>query len=159
MSNGTVFGIVANKDQWDGYNFERQRILNWIYGMDIKNTVILTGDIHTSWANDVPNPTMGDYGSNGQGSGTVEFVTSRNLEFVMKEYNDIRNRENVGSYSGNEKLLNLFTDLVVRKNHILSFEPVMFNRYSLVVCTDLFSNELEMVRRLNPDAIFWKVSQ
>lgn len=71
----TVFGIVANKDQWDGYNFERQRILNWIYGMDIKNTVVLTGDIHTSWANDVPNPTMGDYGSNGQGSGTVEFVT------------------------------------------------------------------------------------
>jgi alkaline phosphatase D len=71
----TVFGIVANKDQWDGYNFERQRILNWIYGMDIKNTVVLSGDIHTSWANDVPNPNMGDYGSNGQGSGTVEFVT------------------------------------------------------------------------------------
>lgn len=70
-----IAGIVANNDQWDGYQFERQRILDWIYGMSIKNTVILTGDIHTSWANDVPNPTMGEYGSNGQGSGTVEFVT------------------------------------------------------------------------------------
>jgi alkaline phosphatase D len=71
----TVFGIVANKDQWDGYDFERQRILNWINGMGIKNTVVLTGDIHTSWANDVPDPALGEYGSNGQGCGTVEFVT------------------------------------------------------------------------------------
>ncbi len=70
-----IAGIVANKDQWDGYQYERQRILDWIYGMGIKNTVVLTGDIHTSWANDVPNPSMGSYGSNGQGSGTVEFVT------------------------------------------------------------------------------------
>jgi alkaline phosphatase D len=70
-----VAGVVVNKDQWDGYQFERQRVLDWIYGMSIKNTVVLTGDIHTSWANDVPNPTIGAYGSNGQGSGTVEFVT------------------------------------------------------------------------------------
>lgn len=70
-----IAGIVVNNDQWDGYQFERQRILDWIYGMSIENTVVLTGDIHTSWANDVPNPSIGEYGSNGQGSGTVEFVT------------------------------------------------------------------------------------
>ncbi len=70
-----IAGFVVNNDQWDGYQFERQRILDWIYGMSIENTVVLTGDIHTSWANDVPNPSMGEYGSNGQGSGTVEFVT------------------------------------------------------------------------------------
>lgn len=70
-----VAGVVVNSDQWDGYQFERQRILDWIYGMTIKNTVVLTGDIHTSWANDVPNPTIGSYGDNGQGCGTVEFVT------------------------------------------------------------------------------------
>lgn len=70
-----AFGIVLNNDQWDGYQFERQKILNIIYGWDIKNTVIITGDIHTSWASDVPNQSMGPYGSNGQGSGTVEFVT------------------------------------------------------------------------------------
>jgi alkaline phosphatase D len=69
-----IAGTVVNKDQWDGYRFERQKILNLIYGWGIKNTVILTGDIHTSWANDVPNQTIGPYGSNGQGSGSVEFV-------------------------------------------------------------------------------------
>jgi alkaline phosphatase D len=70
-----IAGVVVNNDQWDGYQFERQRILDWIYGMNIENTVVLTGDIHTSWANDVPNPTIGSYGDNGQGCGTVEFVT------------------------------------------------------------------------------------
>jgi alkaline phosphatase D len=68
-------GITLNKDQWDGYEFERQKLLNYIYGMGIMNTVIITGDIHTSWANDVPNPALGNYGANGQGCGTVEFVT------------------------------------------------------------------------------------
>jgi len=70
-----VFGNVVNKDQWDGYNYERQRIMDYIYGMNIKNTVMLTGDIHTSWANDVPNSTLGSYGANGQGSAFVEYVT------------------------------------------------------------------------------------
>ena len=70
-----IAGQVVNKDQWDGYRADRQRVLNYINGMNIKNTVILTGDIHTSWASDVPNPTLGSYGANGQGSGTVEFVT------------------------------------------------------------------------------------
>lgn len=71
-----IGGIVVNNDQWDGYQFERQRILNWIYGMSIKNTVVLTGDIHSSWANDIPNPNICPYGNNGQGSGTVEFITT-----------------------------------------------------------------------------------
>jgi len=70
-----IAGYVLNKDQWDGYRFERQKLLNFIYGWNIKNTVVVTGDIHTSWANDVPNQTIGQYGPNGQGVGTVEFVT------------------------------------------------------------------------------------
>ncbi|MBN2682737.1 MAG: alkaline phosphatase D family protein, partial [Bacteroidales bacterium] len=68
-------GITLNTDQWDGYEVERQKILNYVYGMGIQNTVVLTGDIHTSWAMDVPNPTLGEYGDNGQGCGFVEFVT------------------------------------------------------------------------------------
>ncbi|MFH2095981.1 MAG: alkaline phosphatase D family protein, partial [Bacteroidota bacterium] len=70
-----MLGITLNSDQWDGYEVERQSILNFINAYGIMNSVILTGDIHTSWANDVPNPMMGSYGSYGQGSGTVEFVT------------------------------------------------------------------------------------
>jgi alkaline phosphatase D len=70
-----VFGQVVNKDQWDGYRKERQVIMDWVAGMSINNVVILTGDIHTSWAMDVPNSTLGTYGANGQGSAFVEFVT------------------------------------------------------------------------------------
>jgi len=65
----------TNKDQWDGYKVERQKVLDFISYYQIKNSVILTGDIHTSWAIDVPNPNLGSYGANGQGVGTVEFVT------------------------------------------------------------------------------------
>ncbi|NSW45896.1 MAG: alkaline phosphatase D family protein [Bacteroidales bacterium] len=70
-----IAGQVVNKDQWDGYRYERQRLLNYLYGWNIKNTVVTTGDIHTSWACDVPNQTIGQYGPNGQGVGTVEFVS------------------------------------------------------------------------------------
>ncbi len=70
-----VAGNVLNKDQWDGYRFERQKLLNFIYGWNIKNTIVTSGDIHTSWACDVPNQTIGQYGPNGQGVGTVEFVS------------------------------------------------------------------------------------
>jgi alkaline phosphatase D len=53
-------GVALNGDQWDGYMAERQRIIDLI--MDSRsapdrhdmNVVFLTGDIHSSWAADVP---------------------------------------------------------------------------------------------------------
>ncbi|WP_286693890.1 alkaline phosphatase D family protein [Spongiibacter sp. UBA1325] len=45
--------IAVNMDQWDGYPTEREEILDFIDEQGIQNTVILTGDIHTSWANEV----------------------------------------------------------------------------------------------------------
>ncbi len=67
-----AFGASLNPDQWDGYRIERSNLLTHITG--IGNVVVLTGDIHTSWANDVPN---GGYnGDTGAGSRAVEFVTS-----------------------------------------------------------------------------------
>ena len=44
---------VLNNDQWDGYQFERQKIINFIVKNNKNNTVIISGDIHTSWANEV----------------------------------------------------------------------------------------------------------
>jgi alkaline phosphatase D len=81
-----MLGITLNDDQWDGYEHDRQRILNFIHGWTIKNNVLLTGDIHTSWASDVPNPAFGSYGQNGQGCAyLVEFVspsvTSQSVSF------------------------------------------------------------------------------
>ncbi|MFN3343011.1 MAG: alkaline phosphatase D family protein [Flavobacteriales bacterium] len=68
-----VFGVAVNGDQWDGYPAERDRVINHIMQNNISDVVVLTGDIHSSWANDVPTSTYN--GSNGAGSACVEFVT------------------------------------------------------------------------------------
>ncbi|MHC3994575.1 alkaline phosphatase D family protein [Thiomicrolovo sp. ZZH C-3] len=47
---GTGWANVFNVDQWDGYNANRQRIWDYIRDNAIDNVVVLTGDIHTSWA-------------------------------------------------------------------------------------------------------------
>lgn len=47
-------GIPLNTDQWDGYQAERGKIINLLRTTGRKNTVFLTGDIHSSWAADVP---------------------------------------------------------------------------------------------------------
>ncbi len=68
-----VFGIAFNDDQWDGYPAERDRVYNHILSNNISNMVVITGDIHSSWANDLP--TASYNGSTGAGSAGVEFVT------------------------------------------------------------------------------------
>lgn len=67
-----VAGIGVNDDQWDGYPAERTKIISHVMTNDIKNIVVLTGDIHCSWANDIP---TANYQSNGTGSAFVEMVT------------------------------------------------------------------------------------
>lgn len=68
-----IFGTAINGDQWDGYPAERNRVFNHIISHGITNAVILTGDIHSSWANDLP---MSGYNSTtGANSAGVEFVT------------------------------------------------------------------------------------
>jgi len=68
-----VLGNAVNGDQWDGYPAERDRIYNHVLTNNISNLVVLTGDIHSSWANDLP--TASYNGSTGGGSAGVEFVT------------------------------------------------------------------------------------
>lgn len=51
--------VALNMDQWDGYAADRQQILNYLADQGIGDVVIFTGDIHTSWANEVyRNPAM-----------------------------------------------------------------------------------------------------
>jgi alkaline phosphatase D len=72
MAPLTLFGAALNGDQWDGYPAERNRVYNHIMTYGIQDVVVLTGDIHSSWANDLPGSS---YSSNGSGSVGVEFVT------------------------------------------------------------------------------------
>jgi alkaline phosphatase D len=69
-----AFGVPVNADQWDGYQAERSELLNFFVDNNIQNVVVLTGDIHTSWAMDLPLP--GYNASTGANSAAVEFVTT-----------------------------------------------------------------------------------
>ncbi len=66
MAPLTAFGIPVNMDQWDGYPAERSQILNHVFSNGIQNFVALTGDIHTSWAMEIPI---------GASKAGIEFVT------------------------------------------------------------------------------------
>lgn len=42
-------------DQWPGYETNRRRLLNFFAERKIANPVVITGDIHSNWANDLSN--------------------------------------------------------------------------------------------------------
>lgn len=75
MANQVMFaplgiaGLGVNADQWDGYRYERDRLIDSIKSNNVENFVVLTGDIHTSFGNEIPDP-------QGSSVGTEFIVTS-----------------------------------------------------------------------------------
>ena len=70
--------VSINMDQWDGYTATRDRLFNYVADRNIDNFMVLTGDIHSSWAFDLtPNPfNLLSYGRlSGRGALGGEFVT------------------------------------------------------------------------------------
>jgi alkaline phosphatase D len=71
-------GNALNPDSWDGYNFQRNQILDFLKNEGIDNVIFLTGDVHSSWAFDMtPDPfnPATDYNPlTGDGAVGVEFV-------------------------------------------------------------------------------------
>ncbi len=64
-------------DSWDGYAANRERLLAVLRENDLKNTVILTGDIHSSMASEITGDPYSrrDYDRNtGEGALAVEFI-------------------------------------------------------------------------------------
>lgn len=78
-------GVPFNPDQWDGYTADRQRLLTALRKNNVRNVVFITGDIHSSWACDVP-----VNAANYPGAGTVATelvvtsVTSSNIDDILK---------------------------------------------------------------------------
>jgi alkaline phosphatase D len=67
---------VANTDVWDGYAPARNRVFDMLASDRITDVAILTGDIHSSWAMDVPrSPWTGYDPTTGAGSVAIELVT------------------------------------------------------------------------------------
>lgn len=70
-------GRVGNNDSWDGYEASRRRTYQVLRDNAVSNVVVLTGDVHSSWAmeftEDPNNPDAYDP-ETGEGSLGVEFV-------------------------------------------------------------------------------------
>ncbi|MEY2476829.1 MAG: alkaline phosphatase [Actinomycetota bacterium] len=50
-------GNALNPDAWDGYTAERGRLFDHLIDNEVDNVVVLTGDVHSSWAIDLtPDP-------------------------------------------------------------------------------------------------------
>jgi alkaline phosphatase D len=66
---------VRNADTWDGYQGARDRVLDFVEQAGVKDLVVLTGDVHSSWALDVPRNAWDAYNPRtGEGSLAVELV-------------------------------------------------------------------------------------
>ncbi len=46
--------VEVSMDKWSGYEFERRRLLAHLRDRRIANPVVLTGDVHANWANEIP---------------------------------------------------------------------------------------------------------
>jgi alkaline phosphatase D len=68
----------TNTDQWDGYPFARQRFFETLRAGNVEDVVVLTGDIHSSWAMDLTDDPLDPNAydpKTGEGSVAVELVT------------------------------------------------------------------------------------
>lgn len=64
--------ILVNLDQWDGYAPQRARLLGRIAEAGVTNPVVLTGDIHSTWINEL----KVDFDQPESPSVAVEFVAT-----------------------------------------------------------------------------------
>lgn len=66
---------AGNADSWDGYRAARSRVFDMIERAKVGNFAVLTGDVHSSWAYDLPRDPFGGYDkATGKGSLGVEFA-------------------------------------------------------------------------------------
>lgn len=65
---------LVNTDQWDGYVAARERFYGLLTSASIDDVVVLTGDIHSSWASDLVPSGVSYDPSTGAGAVAVELV-------------------------------------------------------------------------------------
>ncbi len=88
---------LYNMDAWDGYEAQRNRIVRFLDERNVSNPVVLTGDIHINWANDIKldfdDPDSKTVGTeyvgtsitstgNGSGTTTFDFPDNPHIKFV-----------------------------------------------------------------------------
>lgn len=63
-------GELIDVDKWGGYEYERRLLLRHLRDAPVKNPVVLTGDVHKNWANELTT----DFDDEKQGPVATEFV-------------------------------------------------------------------------------------
>jgi len=53
LNRGDLDSPKYSMDQWPGYEFSRRRLLRFMHERSVPNPVVLTGDIHVNWVNDL----------------------------------------------------------------------------------------------------------
>ncbi|WP_035120236.1 alkaline phosphatase D family protein [Corynebacterium freneyi] len=78
-------GVPYNSDQWDGYAHERRKLIGEMSERNLDNVVFLTGDIHSSWACNVP-VTPGRYPADGIAAAEIvcTSVSASNIDDIVK---------------------------------------------------------------------------
>ena len=62
--------VGYNMDKWAGYENERRRLIRHLQTSGTPNPVVITGDIHSNWANEIGN----DFDGGSPVNAAVEFV-------------------------------------------------------------------------------------
>ncbi len=87
-------GAAGHPDKWDGYVASRTRLLDEIAAQGIEDVVVLTGDVHSSWAFEVPrDPYAAAYDpASGRGSLAVELITPAISSSTLGSFEGVRER-------------------------------------------------------------------
>lgn len=99
-------GQPFNTDQWDGYLASRTRVLEYLNANSIGNVTVLTGDIHSSWANEV---SVNPFAAATAAPRCVEFVTPGITSPAIEDARQAAGLEaQVGATHPHVKYVNLF---------------------------------------------------
>jgi alkaline phosphatase D len=112
---------AGNPDSWDGYRAQRHRVFDMIEQLKIDSFAVLTGDVHSSWAFDLPRLPFDAYDpKTGRGSIGIEFAGT-----------SVTSRSNLGAGPEGEKQL---ADLRAARPH-LHYVDGRYRGYYLVDVT------------------------
>ncbi|HCU49692.1 MAG TPA: alkaline phosphatase, partial [Micromonosporaceae bacterium] len=105
-TDGSTSTCDVSTDAWDGYRASRQRITQGWVDRQVRNPVVLTGDVHRHWANNLrlnyfnhTSPIVGtelvttsiSSGGNGSGSTTIpDVATNPHLKFYSDRRGYVR---------------------------------------------------------------------
>jgi alkaline phosphatase D len=86
-------GSAMEVDNWEGYPAARSRFFDCLERERITDVAVLTGDIHSSWALDLPRSPLSGYdAATGRGSLAVEIVTPAVTSAPFLERSGMRER-------------------------------------------------------------------